>query len=469
MLKKTLLISGSRFALALCAGFALTGVDAASAQMASSNAGCLINVTSSVLGSVATAAAGVSEASSGFNATSVACAGVAYALTSPLQPTISPPQPEVAGHGAMVGGPVTNTPLLPAVVASGPQTYGVMQGTPIVPGIGSGGMYDSTTGMVTGIPQRIGSGSLPSLGQSLHVVDAGLMTVDGGFVAGFRGESPGMPNERMSPARHEYEGRDHDDFRAERGTANRHMEHHRSERDSVVGVRTGYDRPPYGILRPAPTPVDLPIQYTPGANGNPTATVNLVTGSPSTSTTSVTTPGSVTTGAPTGSTAAANAAQAYAASQAIANLGAMTVKYDATTQDAQPSVTLASPNGAGPVAIHNVSPGVAASDAATIGQLNQMGAAINSRLAQDEREIYNAKSLARGAGAIAMATASLHYDDRVGRGSLGFSLGNYAGTTALATGLNYNVTEALRVNANAAYVPNTRNVGFGLGATYTFW
>ena len=33
MLKKTLLISGSRFALALCAGFALTGVDAASAQI----------------------------------------------------------------------------------------------------------------------------------------------------------------------------------------------------------------------------------------------------------------------------------------------------------------------------------------------------------------------------------------------------------------------------------------------------
>ncbi|HRY02555.1 MAG TPA: YadA-like family protein [Beijerinckiaceae bacterium] len=466
MLKKTLLISGSRFALALCAGFAFTGVDAASAQMASSNAGCLINVTSSVLGSVATTAAGVSEASTGFNATSVACAGVAYALTSPLQPTISSPQPEVAGHGAMVGGPVMNTPLLPAVVASGPQTYGVMQGTPLAPGIGAGAIYDSTTGTVTGIPQRVGGGSLPSLGQSMLVADAGPMTADGGLFAGFRGESPGMPNERMSPARHGQEGRDHDDFGTERGTADRHMEHQRSERDSVVGVRTRYDRPPYRILRPVPTPVDLPIQYTPGANGNPTATVNLVTGSPSTGTTTVTTTGPVTSGPPTASTAAA---QAYAASQAIANLGAMTVKYDATTQDAQPSVTLASPNGAGPVAIHNVAPGVAASDAATIGQLNQMGAAINSRLAQDEREIYNAKSLARGAGAVAMATASLRYDDRVGRGSVGFGLGNFSGATALATGLNYNVTEALRVNANAAYVPNTRNVGFGLGATYTFW
>lgn len=449
MLKKTLLISGSRFALALCAGLALTSIETASAQTASSNAGCLINVTSSVLGAVGTTAAGVSEASSGFNATSVACAGVAYALTSPLQPTISSPQPEIAGHGAMVGGPVMNTPLLPAVVASGPQTYGVMQGTPIAPGIGGG--------------------SQPPLGQSMLVVDAGPMTADGRLAAGFHNESPGMPNERMGPAHYGHEGRDHDDFGAMRSLADRHMEHHRSERDSVVGVRTSYDRPPYGILRPVPTPVDLPIQYTPGANGNPTATVNLVTGSPSTSTTTVTTTGSVTTGAPIGSTAAANAAQAYAASQAIANLGAMTVKYDATTQDAQPSVTLASPNGAGPVAIHNVAPGVATSDAATVGQLNQMGVAINSRLAQDEREIYKAKSLARGAGAVAMATASLRYDDRVGRGSVGFGLGNYAGATALATGLNYNVTEALRVNANAAYVPNTRNVGFGLGATYTFW
>lgn len=468
MLKKTLLIGGSRFALAFCAGFALTGVDAASAQMASSNAGCLINVTSSVLGAVATTAAGVSEASSGINATSVACAGVAYALTSPLQPMISPPQPEVAGHGVMVGGSTMNDSALSAVTVSGQQMYGGVPGTPLAPGIGAGAMYDSTTGTVTGIPQRIGSGSLPSAGQPMHVVDAGSMTVDSGFVAGFRGESPGMPNDRMSPDRHEHRGRDHDDFRAERGTADRNMERHRSDESTVVGVNTGSNRPPYGILKPAPTPPPS-VQYTPGANGNPTATVNLVTASPSTGTTNVTATSTVTSGTPSTSTAAANAAQAYAASQAIANLGAMTVKYDATTQDAQPSVTLASPNGAGPVAIHNVAPGVAASDAATIGQLNQMGAAINSRLAQDEREIYNAKSLARGAGAIAMATASLHYDDRVGRGSLGFGLGNYAGTTALATGLNYNVTEAIRVNANAAYVPNTRNVGFGLGATYTFW
>jgi hypothetical protein len=468
MLKKTLLISGSRFALALCAGFALTGVDAVSAQMASSNAGCLINVTSSVLGAVATAAAGVSEASSGVNATSVACAGVAYALTSPLQPTISSPQPEVAGHGVMVGGSTMNVSALSAVTVSGQQMYGGVPGAPLASGIGGGAIYDHATGAVMGAPQSNIGGSPSSLGHPILVVDTVSRTADGGLVAGFRGESPLMPNERMSPARHGHEGRDHDDFRAERGTADRHMEHHRSERYSVVDVRTGYDRPPTRILRPVPTPIDLPIQYTPGANGNPTATVNLVTGSPSTGTTTVTT-GPVTSGAPTGATAAANAAQAYAASQAIANLGAMTVKYDATTQDAQPSVTLASPNGAGPVAIHNVAPGVAASDAATIGQLNQMGAAINSRLAQDEREIYNAKSLARGAGAIAMATASLHYDDRVGRGSLGFGLGNYAGTTALATGLNYNVTEAIRVNANAAYVPNTRNVGFGLGATYTFW
>ncbi len=226
MLKKTLLISGSRFALALCAGLALTSIETASAQTASSNAGCLINVTSSVLGAVATAAAGVSEASSGFNATSVACAGVAYALTSPLQSTVNPPQPEVAGHGAMVGGPIMNTPLLPAVVASGPQTYGVMQGTPIAPGIGGG--------------------SHPLLGQSMLVVDAGSMTADGRLAPGFHNESPGMPNERMGPARHGHEGRDHDDFGATRSVADRHMEHHGSERYSVVDVRTGYDRPPLG-------------------------------------------------------------------------------------------------------------------------------------------------------------------------------------------------------------------------------
>jgi hypothetical protein len=277
-----------------------------------------------------------------------------------------------------------------------------------------------------------------------------------------------MPNDRMSPERHGQEGRNHDDFRAERGAADRHMEHHRSERYSVVDVRTGYDRPPYRILRPVPTPIDLPIQYMPGANGNPTATVNLVTGSPSTSTTTVTT-GPVTSGAPSGATAAANAAQAYAASQAIANLGAMTVKYDATTQDAQPSVTLASPNGAGPRRDSQCRAGrcgFGCGDdraAQPDGRCDQLASGAG-REGNLQREVSRARRrrYRDGDGFSSLRRPGRPRFPRV-------RLGNYAGTTALATGLNYNVTEALRVNANAAYVPNTRNVGFGLGATYTFW
>lgn len=462
MSKKTLLISGSRFALALCAGFATTGIEAASAQMVGGNTGCLITATSSVLGAMGTATAGVSDLASGAgnSATSYVCAGVAYATASPLQTTVNPQQPETSGHSNMVGG-----------VA----------------------MYDSATGTVAGAPQSIVGASQSSLPPMIIAVDPVLRTADGGLGAGYRGEMPRISAERMAAPRHEEEGRDYRDF----GSANRHTNHHRSERVAVVDVRTDYARPSHQIARPinwigggahidvttaVPGHGNLPIQYTPDATGNPTATVNLVTVSPPAGTTSVTTTGAAPSGTPTTSNAAAaaaaaaanaanaaNAAQASAASQAIAYLGPMTVKYDAAAQGAQPSVTLASPNGAGPVAIHNVAPGVTASDAATVGQLNQMGAAIDSRLTQDEKEIYKAKSLARGAGAIAMATASLRYDDRVGRGSVGFGLGNFAGATALATGLNYNVTEALRVNANAAYVPNTRNVGFGLGATYTFW
>ena len=121
-----------------------------------------------------------------------------------------------------------------------------------------GAMYDSQPGR-SGIRQRIGAGL--SAGQPMHVVerwldDRGAKVRRRFFAAG----SPGIPNDRMSPDRHE-RGRDHDDFRADAaqpiatwivtGPINW---------STVVSVNTGSNRPPCGILKPAPTPPVCPVR-----------------------------------------------------------------------------------------------------------------------------------------------------------------------------------------------------------------
>lgn len=382
-----------------------------------------------------------------------------------------------------------NISALSTDAINGSQLYGVVQGVnalgaSLAAGIGAGAVYDTATGKVSGVSLNVAGGAQSSLGDAILALDAAAKTANAGFAAALGGGSTVAPNGSVVAPLYKVGDRGYSNVGSALSATNARTDQLGTSVASAIGGGAAYD-PATGQMT-APTisvggvaydnmasavsaQGKLAVQYAPDAKGNPTATVNLVTASLPAGTTGVTVTGVAPGELSSTSTAAVNGAQLYATNQALSNLGTATVKYDAATQNAQPSMTLASPYGAGPVAIHNVAPGVAATDAATVGQINQMGAAIDSRLAQDEKEISKAKSLARGAGAIAMATASLRYDDRVGRGSVGFGLGNYAGATALATGLNYNMTQALRVNANAAYVPNTRNVGFGLGATYTFW
>lgn len=382
-----------------------------------------------------------------------------------------------------------NVSVVSTDAVNGSQLYGVAQGVnalgaSLAAGIGAGAAYETATGKVSGVSLNVAGGQQSSLGDAIVALDAAGKTANAGFAAVLGGGATTMRNGTVVAPLYAIGGRGYSDVGSALGATNARTDQLGSNVASAIGGGATYD--PLTGQMTAPTisvggvayndvasamsaQGKLAVQYTPDAKGNPTATVNLVTASLPAGTTGVAVTGVAAGELSSTSTAAVNGAQLYSTNQALSNLGTAAVKYDATTPGAQPSITLASPNGAGPVAIHNVAPGVAASDAATVGQLNQMGAAIDSRLAQDEKEIAKAKSLARGAGAIAMATASLRYDDRVGRGSVGFGLGNYAGATALATGLNYNVTQSLRLNANAAYVPNTGNAGFGLGATYTFW
>jgi autotransporter adhesin len=372
---------------------------------------------------------------------------------------------------------------------NGSQLFGVVQGVNTLGGstansIGAGATYDQATGRVSGVSLYVAGGAQSSLGDAINALDGAAKTAHSGLAAALGGGASVAADGSVVAPQYTVGGQVFSDAGSALKATNTRTDRIAASAAAAIGGGATYN-PATGQMT-APTisvggavytdaasaisaQGKLGVQYVPDAKGNPTATVNLVTASLPANSSGVTMTGLAQGAVSATSTDAVTGAQLHSTNQAIANLGTAAVKYDATAPGAQASMTLASPNGTGPVALHNVAAGVAASDAATVGQINQMGAAIDSRLAQDEKEISKAKTLARGAGAIAMATASLRYDDRVGRGSVGFGLGNYSGATALAAGLNYNVTQALRVNANTAYVPNTRNVGFGLGATYTFW
>jgi autotransporter adhesin len=74
------------------------------------------------------------------------------------------------------------------------------------------------------------------------------------------------------------------------------------------------------------------------------------------------------------STDAVNGSQLYQTNAQVASLGHTSLQYDTNgAGQTLSSVTLASDQG-GPVIIHNLAPGVAASDAATVGQVQAVGA-----------------------------------------------------------------------------------------------
>ena len=115
MSKKILLASGSRFALALCAGLALTGVKTASAQTVAGNTGCIIpgvsgaTTASTILGASPNAAAfspGIlyETPSDSFTSTVYYCSGASYALTSSVQSAIDTLKTEIAGLTNAGGG-----------------------------------------------------------------------------------------------------------------------------------------------------------------------------------------------------------------------------------------------------------------------------------------------------------------------------------------------------------------------------
>ncbi|MDX7950023.1 YadA-like family protein [Lichenihabitans sp. Uapishka_5] len=213
-----------------------------------------------------------------------------------------------------------------------------------------------------------------------------------------------------------------------------------------------------------------------------------------------------------GSTDAVNGGQLFNTTQQVASLQHGAVQYDrATDGTTLSSVTLGSDAG-GPVVIHNLAPGVATNDAATVGQvqavaatsvqyttvdgvktntitlsggqpggvtignlapgqqgtdavnLNQLQSASAGTLGQAQaytdsrisnlqaltgREIASARRDAAGGTALALAATGLRYDDRPGKFSVGGATAYYNGQVGLAFGVA-GTSETGRVRVNAA-------------------
>jgi autotransporter adhesin len=215
----------------------------------------------------------------------------------------------------------------------------------------------------------------------------------------------------------------------------------------------------------------LGVQYSPDANGNPTASINLVTASLPPGTKAVAISG-VAAGALTAqSTDAVNGSQLYATNQSLGALGRSAVQYDGPAGSPNTSSVTFNPGGA-PTTLHNIAGGSVApgsTDAVNGGQLYALGDAVGNRLTSDEAQILKAQQIARGAGAVGLAAAAMHFDDRIGSVSIGAAGGVFDGVGAIAAGLNYTVTKNLRLTGTAAFVPDTHDFGGAVAAVYTIY
>jgi hypothetical protein len=201
----------------------------------------------------------------------------------------------------------------------------------------------------------------------------------------------------------------------------------------------------------------LAVEYTPDASGNATPVINLVSSALPAGTTGVAVTGVAPGAVNATSEDAVNGAQLYAAEQ-------NTIKYDSS---AKTSLTF-NPGGS-PTVLHNVGAGVAPTDAVNMGQLSDLSSSIDGRFNQDEAQINKAKRMAAGAGAVGLAAAAMHFDDRVGSVSLGAAAGMFDSMYGVAAGLNYTATTNWRVTGNVAFVPQTRDIGGAVAAVYTLW
>lgn len=157
------------------------------------------------------------------------------------------------------------------------------------------------------------------------------------------------------------------------------------------------------------------------------------------------------------STDAINGSQLHATNVALAELSDRAVQYDVDGDGNRTnSVSLVGGDTAQPVRVRNVARGVADTDAVNVGQLEEYADSVGETTYIRSREYTDAvvgevRNEARQAAAIGLAAASLRFDARPGKISVGASGGFWRGQGAMAFGMGYtNATGRMRANATAA-------------------
>ena len=112
-----------------------------------------------------------------------------------------------------------------------------------------------------------------------------------------------------------------------------------------------------------------------------------------------------------------------------------------------------------------------ATDAANVGQLNNLAAYTQQQVNRLDANIAAVKRQAYTGTAIALAASGLRYNDQPGKTAAAGAIANYKGKLGMALGLGHTSENGRwRYNIAASFAPQniTKDIGIVAGASYTF-
>jgi autotransporter adhesin len=167
-----------------------------------------------------------------------------------------------------------------------------------------------------------------------------------------------------------------------------------------------------------------------------------------------------------GSTDAVNGSQLYSVADGLNKKIEGSIGYDQNADGTVNNGSVTLKGGDGGTQIHNVADGVAANDAATVGQVGAALGGVGQQIQNlsNRIEAVSKDSNAVAAGSIAMA--SMPQSALPGKAMLAAGVGNYQGQAALAVGMS-KLSEDSRWIVKLGGTANTRGkVGVGAGVGF---
>ena len=157
---------------------------------------------------------------------------------------------------------------------------------------------------------------------------------------------------------------------------------------------------------------------------------------------------------------------------AVAAIAGNSVQYDKTASGTRSNtLSLAGGDPSKPVTLQNVAAGVKASDGVNFGQLNNLQAYTTQQVARLDTKIDAVKQGDSTGTAVALAATGLRYGDVNGKTSVAGATAAYKGRVGMAFGVGHTSENGRwRYNLAASFSPQSISKDFGVvaGASYTF-